>query len=314
MARLNLNRSFHYAWLDLPLKKIYQGISFYYELGSTGGWFYDDKQCLVQLRRSNQICTLSIQNYIDWGNYDIETPNMNNFKKYFVHSLPTKIKERFPLLNKLLQNKTNVPSLSFYNFRDYGSSFSLRGEPISNESLTENQMKIILSCIDNVLAIENEYLLFKNSRLYNTISKSFRKQNDKSENITLAIGLFKLIKWGIQLSYGGFSNEGDNVVNESIILDDFNYDYTISQLDNNPSLVDYLISPDTDNSQNNINSDSVSDISFTGSNDKYSDNNYNRKEADYAFTEEQRLLEKGDIKGAEAAHKRGMNHLGRIKK
>lgn len=57
-----------------------------------------------------------------------------------------------------------------------------------------------------------------------------------------------------------------------------------------------------------------SEPSFTGNDDKYSDDEYNRKMADAALKEEENLRNKGDEKGAEAAHNRAMKHIGRIKK
>lgn len=56
-----------------------------------------------------------------------------------------------------------------------------------------------------------------------------------------------------------------------------------------------------------------SEPSFTGNNDKYSDDEYNREMAEAALKEEENLRKKGDEKGAEAAHNRAMKHIGRIK-
>ena len=59
--------------------------------------------------------------------------------------------------------------------------------------------------------------------------------------------------------------------------------------------------------------DSRSDISFEGSGDKYTDNEYNRKAADKWFAKEKDCLAKGDVNGAAAAHSTAMDHLKRIK-
>ena len=63
----------------------------------------------------------------------------------------------------------------------------------------------------------------------------------------------------------------------------------------------------------NSNEDNNSEPSFTGNDDKYSDDEYNRKMADAALKEEEYLRKKGDVKGAEAAHNLAMKHIGRIK-
>lgn len=55
-------------------------------------------------------------------------------------------------------------------------------------------------------------------------------------------------------------------------------------------------------------------VSFEGNGDIYSDNDYNRKEADKWLSKEADLLAKGDTTGASAAHKTAMKHISRIKK
>lgn len=56
------------------------------------------------------------------------------------------------------------------------------------------------------------------------------------------------------------------------------------------------------------------DISFGGSGDKYTDNEYNRQAADKWLQKEKDCLAKGDISGASAAHSTAMSHIKRIKK
>lgn len=63
----------------------------------------------------------------------------------------------------------------------------------------------------------------------------------------------------------------------------------------------------------NSSEDNNSEPSFTGNDDKYSDDEYNRKMADAALKEEEYLRKKGDVKGAESAHNLAMKHIGRIK-
>lgn len=69
----------------------------------------------------------------------------------------------------------------------------------------------------------------------------------------------------------------------------------------------------TNNDLANINEDYNGEPNFTGNDDKYSDDEYNRKMADVALKEEEYLRKNGDDKGADAAHNRAMKHLSRIK-
>lgn len=57
-----------------------------------------------------------------------------------------------------------------------------------------------------------------------------------------------------------------------------------------------------------------SQITFEGNGDKYTDNDYNREQADKWLAKEQDCLAKGDTKGAASAHSTAMKHIGRIKK
>jgi len=55
-----------------------------------------------------------------------------------------------------------------------------------------------------------------------------------------------------------------------------------------------------------------SEPSFTG--DKYTDDAWNRKQADHWFDVEKDCYAKGDTSGAQAAHSTAMKHMNRIKK
>lgn len=335
MKKLNLNRSFHYSWLSLPKKRVYNGIDFFYEIGSTGGIFSDDLQCIVQLVRNGEKCTVTIKNDGGlfeplYGDYDIETPSLNNLTRYFTYSIPENIRKRFPLLNLALDGKTEIPGLKFHYFSEYGASFShSRWKPIKESGLYEHQMEFILKLVDCVLKVENEYKVFQKSKLYNCLVQLYHKNKKEIDNLTLTFGIIKLLNIGLK-AYGVSSDGGTEIGTEDeLSLDgcDILSDERNLQLDN-PEVIDYLLQPyddeinlsinnnqidipiqDNDNQANNIDN-----VTFTGDNDKHNDNHYNQKEADKAFAEEARLLEKGDIKGAESAHNRGMKHLGRIKK
>ena len=56
------------------------------------------------------------------------------------------------------------------------------------------------------------------------------------------------------------------------------------------------------------------DVSFTGNGDKYTDDEYNREQAEKWFKKEEECLKKGDTSGASAAHSIAMKHQKRIKK
>lgn len=331
MAKLNLNRSFHYAWLNLPRRQVYKNVEFYYQIGSDGGFFFDDLQCIVQIVRREKTCTVTIHNDGGvlvplYGFYCFSTPILNTYRKSFQRSMPQQIRNRFPVLNELLEYSSDRRTLSFYDgYPDLGSSFSiLEGEPIKKSGLTRSQMKLILSSVDYILKAEEEYSQYQSTKLYEAIRESYKKQKEKGNNIAITIALFKLIKLGFSLSSAGGMTGDDTFYNSEIPLDIMEK-FANTQIDNTPEIIDYLLSPNTNidsfltDSNNEDVSSQVMDaneepISFTGNGDKYSDNEYNQKAADNALAEEARLREKGDVRGAEAAHREAMKHISRIKK
>lgn len=62
------------------------------------------------------------------------------------------------------------------------------------------------------------------------------------------------------------------------------------------------------------NEDYNNDISFTGKEDKYSDEEYNRKEADKYLELEEKKRKSGDTKGGDILHNLAMKHVNRIPK
>ena len=62
------------------------------------------------------------------------------------------------------------------------------------------------------------------------------------------------------------------------------------------------------------NEDYNDDISFTGKEDKYSDEEYNRKEADKYLEQEEKKRKSGDTKGGDILHNLAMKHVNRIPK
>lgn len=62
------------------------------------------------------------------------------------------------------------------------------------------------------------------------------------------------------------------------------------------------------------NEDYNNDVSFTGKEDKYSDEEYNRKEADKYLEQEEKKRKSGDTKGGDILHNLAMKHVNRIPK
>lgn len=131
-----VNSDFHCSWQNLPKVQYYKDVTIYYRMGSGGGFFFEDKRCIMQMERKSKICTVTIYNdggFIDTlhGNYHLSTSFLNRFDKFFNVATPVKIREHYPLLNKMLTHETSIPSLTFYCFKDLGANFSIsRGEPI----------------------------------------------------------------------------------------------------------------------------------------------------------------------------------------
>lgn len=62
------------------------------------------------------------------------------------------------------------------------------------------------------------------------------------------------------------------------------------------------------------NEDYNNDICFTGNDDKHSDEEYNRKEADKYLEQEEKKRKSGDTKGGDILHNLAMKHVNRIPK
>lgn len=279
-----VNSDFHCSWQNLPKVQCYKDITVHYRMGSDGGFFFDDKRCIMQMQRSGKICTVTVYNdggFIDTlhGNYHLSTSFLNRFDKYFNVATPAKIRERYPLLNKMLEHETSIPSLSFYCFKDLGASFCiLRGEPIREDRLSESQLKLILSAVDCVLEIEQEYESFKETMYFKALEDSYKKLKPKSDKVAASLTVVKLVYVGLRIFNLGGSNGGDfnGCFDGDISLDnvDLSMDDALSQLDANPTLVDYFVSPadasiDSSCSDGNIDGAlSPSDyVSFTGNSD-----------------------------------------------
>lgn len=128
------------------------------------------------------------------------------------------------------------------------------------------------------MEIEQEYESFKETVYFKALEDSYRKHKPQSDNIAASLTVVKLVYLGFRIFNLGGANSGDfnGSFDGDIPLDnlDLSMDDALSQLDANPTLLDYFVSPadtsiDSSFSDGNIdgalgNSDY---ISFTGNSD-----------------------------------------------
>lgn len=101
----------------------------------------------------------------------------------------------------------------------------------------------------------------------------------------------------------------DAITNESPIVEASGQEEIESAFDN------YFLSQSEFNEDlYSNNEDYNDDISFTGKEDKYSDEEYNRKEADKYLEQEEKKRKSGDTKGGDILHNLAMKHVNRIPK
>lgn len=274
---------FHCRWLNLPKTQYYNSIKINYRIGSDGGFFFDDKRCILQIIRRNKVCTVCIWNDGGfmvplYGNYSIDTSFLNKFDKFFNTTTPQKIREYYPLLNMLIENKTPIKGLKFYCFKDLGASFSINNnEPIQGDKFTESQIELIVKAIDCIMDIEDEFLSFKQSKYYVALDKYYKenklKNKEREDNVALYATLAKLALIGLKLynvsgSGGGDLNGNfDGNFDGNISLDnvDMSMNDALAQIDTNPDVLAYLVSPDNSVSDGGfMGIDNGGDISFTG--------------------------------------------------
>lgn len=297
----------------LPLSSYYGGYQCNYRFDKDEGFFVDDIQALVQVKFRGMRFTLTIGNTGGFlspitAYYRFTTPEFNDFNIAVFESLPQEIKNRFPCLS-LMANPVRedsitkklvydiIPRMNF-SFNDskytdrslFGMSdwLALDGKSLSNE-----QISGIGEACEFIVKARKEYKAFKASRLYRVIQDKI-KQKSESSAVSILM-LFKLAKLGLSL-YNGFSSSDDAV----------GWDQSDFSGWDNESMADFVCADAYDSYDGH-------DISFTGSDDKYSDNQYNRQQADKWLAKMQDCLAKGDTAGAKAAEKLADKHLGRIK-
>lgn len=274
-----VSSDFHCKWLNLPKTQCHNNIKINYRIGTDGGFFFEDKRCILQIIRRNKICTVCIWNDGGfmvplYGNYSIDASFLNKFDQFFNITTPQKIREYYPLLNILIEHKTPMKGLEFYCFKDSCAGFLINNnEPIKGDKFTESQIKLIVKAIDCIMDIEDEFLSFKQSKYYVALDKYFKenklKNKEHENNIALYATLTKLALIGLRLYNASGSGGGDinGNFNGNISLDnvDLSMNDAIAQLDTNSDVLAYFVSPDNSMSDGGFIGGNGEYISFTGS-------------------------------------------------
>ena len=253
----HFDSDFHCRWQNFPNVQYYKGAAIHYIVGAGCG-FYDDKRCIMQVIRNEKVCTVAMNNNKNpitdeaYGDYYLTTSSLDGFYKFFNKNTPLKIRERYPLLNDLLDkgrafDSSFDSSFHFYSFY-WGRKMSIfiieMGPPFVGDELSESQLNILLSSVDCVLAIEQEYELFKKTVYFKSLEESFKKQEpDPDDNyLAMTVALAQAISLVCELFNIENSNGSD--FHEYVSWDNMclAMRMLLSQLDANPVLIDYLTS------------------------------------------------------------------------
>lgn len=237
------------------------------------------------------------------------TPIFDNLKKEFPRNLAKSIRNKFPHLDQLTKVLEDYSDLKLkfgytanFGNQSYGagSFFKLNvSEPNSllMDTFTAAAVEALFSFVINA---ENEYKSYKQSCIFKYVTNQLSKAEQAAMPATVLYALYRIARIGFSI-YNGNSDNDTSFSPDLNLTDDFSSDY----------MADYLCSDA--NSDSEYNNDS-SQISFTGSGDKYMDDEYNREQAEKWFKKEEECLKKGDTSGAAAAHSTAMKHQNRIKK
>ena len=291
-------------------------ITLHYTIEHEGGLFKKNDRCMFQCRLSpnGRLYTGIAHN---WGVFDkrsqlkFSAPFFADFKACFNKGLPDEVINKFPYLKRLHDSSRFSNSIyDIGSLRDYGLNFSTDYDipifetwPIATIKDNGLPQKMIDAIREVVLFIDNavnEYYLYKRTRLYKMIEPNINNIKKKLETGTSIYMIYRFAKLAFSLYSGSSFGDGDA---------DINADYDPSSFENMTAqdMADYLCETDFDIPDNQ------SDVSFTGSGDKYSDNDYNRQAADDFLEQEAYYRGKGDNAAADAAHSQAMKHKGRIK-
>lgn len=308
------NLCFHSEWSHYKYNYIYNGVNILIGQETVNGFFHDDTRFAAKIFINKEPCTMII--YCNHGlfgdetNYYIGSRVLRQCDLIFTDKLPLKIRERYPFLNDMLIEHfkrrigqyTPVKGLEWafssrYDettkpFRflacDYDKKTPLA---ISNDKIEERHLKFIYDSIYYVKSVEIEYSAFKRSRFGKALLDARRKRESE-------FGLkdiMNIVRIVVKLSViAGDIPSGNNAPDfSSLDLPDGidNGGDMMSQLDDNPSLVDYLTMP---NDQPDFQGSDGGDISFTGSDS----DTRNSEWAAWHEKQAQAAVERGDLSSA----------------
>ena len=294
-------------------------ITIFYTIEHEDGIFKSNDRCLFQcqLTPNGRLYTGIAHN---WGVFtkkselSFRAPIFSDFKACFNKNLPEEVIKKFPHLECLMIHSkfgsNNDMIYEYDSIRDYGLHVNFDSDipwfstwPIDIIKGNRLSLKIITAIHDIVQFFDdsiNEYNHYKKTRLYKLIEPNIGNIKNKLETGTSIYMIYRFAKLALSL-YTGASN-GDGEADIDVDFDSSSFDNLSSQ-----DMADYLCETDIDVNDNN------SDVSFTGSGDKYTDNDYNQRSADDLLKKEAYYREKGDNSAADAAHRQAMDHLRRVK-
>lgn len=255
---MEYQHDFNAPWQNLPKVKRYKGVDIHFIDNKVSGLIYDDAEYIIQVMRNDRSCTILfeiIHEFLspDSCRYIIFHPLFKDLEHKFPRSLPSQIKERYPLLSKMVQNEDICRYFSFSSSKDYGSFITCRmsTKKIKEGELSDNQAKFIVKAADTVLKAEEEYENFRYSVLYRNIQKAYRKQKSKQENAQVAVGVYKALRFGL-LCFNLMNGNSDSGSDLGSSMDfsgvdlgnlDLPDNMSLANLDENPAFIDYLTSP-----------------------------------------------------------------------
>lgn len=255
MEKASLN--FHSSWLNLPLSKSFKGINLQYSIEKIPGTIYDDVHYIIQIVYNGQCSTLEFTIYHtfldrDYCEYSVFNTNLKRFDDLYPISLPDKIKERYPLLSLLRQNKTDCKYLTFFSFKDTSIFSTCRLKAIKEGPLTDIQAAYIINVVDTVQRAEREFDNYRKSVIYKCLKEVSRNKIKQQENTQIAVGIYKVLRYGLLCynllngnndSFQGF--DGDSSINlNGVDLNGLFFDGDIlSRINNDSEIVDFLTSP-----------------------------------------------------------------------
>lgn len=244
------------------------------------------------------------------------TPLFDSLKKEFPRTLPSKIRAKFPCLDKMSETLENYGEINLdalhkatFSTQSYTGYSFFRMDVKEPESLIMDDKTAwaVESLFGFVMDAVNEYEEYKRSRIYKKVSDEAEKRRKAAMPATTVVTLYRLARLGYSLYNGIADNTGDYA--------DVNLDsdaWAGNFEGNNEYMVDYLCSDVNDDSYRD--SHHGGDISFCGSGDKYTDNEHNQSLADQWIREAEKRYAKGEKNAGDRAMAKANEYLSRIKK